>query len=123
MAYIGNKGDCMKPKFINTIWKLCTYDVWGNAKDGYDVNDVYGRGNVSLRLRVETANLGTLQEFDYASPSDYQIKQIFGFRGRIDMDGDDTTIYVNRLRDGYPLGELHLVSHSGLSPIHWERIN
>lgn len=30
---------------------------------------------------------------------------------------DDITIYVNRERDGYPIGELQCVSHSALSPI------
>ena len=24
---------------IETIWELWNYDVWGNAKDGFEVND------------------------------------------------------------------------------------
>lgn len=26
---------------IKTTWELRTYDVWGNAKDGYEVNDSF----------------------------------------------------------------------------------
>lgn len=34
---------------LKTTWKLRTYDVWGNAKDGYEVNDVYPAGTVRMR--------------------------------------------------------------------------
>jgi hypothetical protein len=112
----------MRAKTLRTIWKLRTYDVWGNAHDGWDVNDVYSQGTVSLRLRVEVANNGTLQEFAWAAPTDRQLQRAFGVRCALDTDGDDCVIYVNRSRDGYPLGELDLVSHRALSPIDWERL-
>lgn len=104
-------------KCINTVWTLRTYDVWGNAKHGYEVNETYDAGEILLRLPVETANDGTPQAFQWASPSDAQIKRAFGVRCRIDTDGDDTTIYVNRERDGYPIGEMHCESHESLSPV------
>ncbi len=36
---------------------------------------------------------------------------------RIDTDGDDLTIYVERERDGYPIGEMRCISHASLSPV------
>jgi hypothetical protein len=102
---------------IKTIWNMRTYDVWGNAKDGYDVNDSYSHGNVTLYLTPETHNVGTPQEFTSAYPSDKQLRSVFGVRCQIECDGDDQTIYVKRARDWYPIGELSLESHASLSPI------
>jgi hypothetical protein len=102
---------------ILTVWEMATYDVWGNAKDGYEVNDVYRHGEVEMRIPQTRYNVGTPQEFLGAYPTDRQLKSIFGTRCRIDTDGDDLNITVTRQRDGYPLGELHCMSHSSLSPI------
>src|SRR5690349_6370035 len=108
----------MKANKIKTEWELATYDVWGNARDGYDVNDVYRRGSVTLMLEPKTYNVGTPQQFDSATPSDRQIRRVFGLgRIQLDIDGDDLTIYIRRMRDDYPIGELHCVSHESLSPI------
>lgn len=104
-------------KTLLTTWEVSTYDVWGNAKDGYDVNDRYRQGDVTLRLRPVAYNIGTEHEFTSAYPSDYQIQKAFGVSCKIDTDGDDTTIYVNRASDSYPIGELHCISHASLSPI------
>jgi hypothetical protein len=109
-----------KPATIATQWTIATYDVWGNARDGYEVNDVYPRRTpIPLELTVETFNPGTPNEFKAASPTDKQIRQVFGLANalRLDTDGDDLTIYVNRERDGYPIGEIHCTSHESLSPI------
>lgn len=102
---------------IETTWELRTYDVWGNARDGYEVNDTYSEGEVTLRTPVTIYNVGTPREFRGAYPTDGQIKRVFGVNCRIETDGDDLTIYVNRSRDSYPIGEMHCVSHVSLSPI------
>jgi hypothetical protein len=114
----------MAPKFqtkpagsILTLWKMKTYDVWGNAKDGYDVNDVYSHGNIELRIPQTRYNVGTSAEFVGAYPGERQLKQVFGFRGRIEVDGDDLEVRVDRARDGYPMGELSCLSHESLSPV------
>lgn len=109
----------MKTQTIKTTWEIATYDVWGNEKDGYEVNDVYRRGEVELELEPQTANAGTPQEFVHASPTDKQIREALGIKPRvqIDTDGDDLTIYVNHKSTGYPFGELHCTSHKSLSPI------
>lgn len=106
------------PKFIDTTWEIRSYDVWGNARDGYDVNDSFNDGEVTIRLRVKVNNPGTPHEFISAYPSDSQIRRAMGLRRfKIDTDGDDMTIYVNRSRDGYLCGEMHCTSHESLSPI------
>ncbi len=33
-----------KRKTVDTTWQIVTYDVWGNSKDGYDVNNAFSRG-------------------------------------------------------------------------------
>ena len=107
---------------INTTWECWTYDVWGNAKDGYDVNDrsCFER-NAHLTLKVVVNNAGTEQEFKSAYPSDGQIRTLFGIgRTQIETDGDDMYISINRARDGYPIGEMHCTSHASLSPIRIE---
>jgi len=43
---------------IKTVWAIRTYDVWGNAKDGYEVNDVYSAGTVELRIPQTRHNIG-----------------------------------------------------------------
>lgn len=163
---------------ILTRWSLRTYDVWGNAKDGYEVNDTYSAGEVELRIPQTRYNIGVSwyvcrnpecpgnnpcghnppcqfgahrqekhgvipvtthntetgdmrqrcpecwqdvkeesQEFVSAYPTARQIKKAFGITCRIDTDGDDLTVYVNRQRDGYPIGEMHCESHVSLSPV------
>lgn len=107
----------MSGKTIETVWEITTYDVWGNADDGFEVNDVYRHGNTEIACKVEVNNQGTPQEFKSACPTDSQIREVFGINCRIDTDGDDMVIYINRARDSYPIGELRCISHKSLSPI------
>lgn len=102
---------------IKTRWAKRTYDVWGNKKDGYEVNDSFSCGEVEIACKVNTWNKGTKNEFVTCYPSDYALQQIFGTRANIETTGDDIHVYVLRASDSYPLGELHCVSHESLSPI------
>jgi hypothetical protein len=104
-------------KRIKTTWEMRTYDVWGNAQDGWEVNDSYSHGEVTLWATVETHNVGTPHEFTSASLSDWTVRRAFGLGARIDTDGDDVNYYVTIRRNGYPYGELHCTSHTSLSPI------
>lgn len=106
-----------KRKTVDTTWQVVTYDVWGNSRDGYYVNDAFSLGEISIRCKLQIFNKGTEREFVSCGPSDYQIKKVFGINCRIDTDGDDMVIYVNRSRDSYPIGELRCISHKSLSPI------
>jgi len=102
---------------IPTTWRISTYDVWGNAKDGWDINNVYQGEKVELHARRTRYNVGTPHEFAAASLSDRQIKRVFGVTCRIATDGDDLHYEVERERDGYPIGRLECVSHESLSPV------
>lgn len=102
---------------IKTTWELRTYDVWGNARDGYEVNDSYNAGEIELRIPQTRHNVGTPSEFLSAYPSDRQIKRTFGVNCRIATYGDDVHIEVERERDGYPIGRMKCVSHESLSPV------
>ena len=106
-----------KKRYLTTTWQPATYDVWGNARDGWDINNVFRGPVITLRCHIQTFNPGTDYAFDSASPSAAQIRRIFGLgRTPWDADGDDTCIYVERARDGYPVGELICTSHESLSP-------
>lgn len=106
---------------ILTTWQVCTYDVWGNAEDGYDVNDVYKQGEVELDIPINKYNEGTEHEFEAAAPTDDQIKDVFEVGGfEIQTDGDDTMIWATLEPTGYPLGHLECTSHVSLSPIRKE---
>ena len=108
----------MKKKTVETVWQVWSYDVWGNAKEGYDVNDRSCMAReYPLTLEVTVHNAGTEREFKAAYPSPKQIREAFGVLCRIETSGDDTAIYVNRVRDGYPIGEMLCDSHESLSPI------
>jgi hypothetical protein len=105
-------------KTVKTTWELWDYEVWGNNKDGYDANDRFCfNREYEINLKIEDNNPNTPQQFYSAYPSDYQIKKAFGIGCRISLEGDDTTIYVNREYDDYPIGEMFLTSHKSLSPI------
>lgn len=111
-------GRTTRRRYLETVWEVWTYDVWGNARDGWDVNDRSCQDReYHIRIPIETCNPGTPAEFDCASPTDRQIRAIFGIRCRFETDGDDTSIDVTRARDGYPIGELICRSHPSLSPI------
>lgn len=108
----------MSDKTVKTVWELWNYDVWGNADDGYQVNDRNCfDSEYPISLKTVLNNAGTEREFVSAYPSDYQIKKAFGVSCKIDLDGDDTTTYVNRASDGYPIGEMFCQSHKSLSPV------
>jgi hypothetical protein len=108
----------MKPrKTIETVWNVRTYDVWGNRKDGYEVNDIHSCGTVTINCKIQTHNAGSCGDFKCATPSDYQLQTIFGVRCALNTDGDDTHIYVDRAADSYPIGELECESHDSLAPI------
>ncbi len=112
------KPNVIEAETITTTWDLRTYDVWGNAKEGFEVNDCWSAGSVELELEVKVYNQGKPGEFKSADPSDAQIRKAFGLTNiQIETEGDDLCIYVSRASNGYPLGEMRCTSHQSLSPI------
>ena len=108
----------MTTRRIETTWECWMYDVWGNARDGYTVNDrsCFARA-AELHLAVELCNPNTPHEFESAYPTHTQIRLLFGLTCRFTTDGDDCVIYITRLSDEYPIGEMFCTSHESLSPI------
>ncbi len=96
------------PKSQKQTYELITYDVWGNARDGFEVNDNFSQGNVSLTVKAQVFNPGTKQEFIVFIPTDLQLNRLLGIRGGI-WDGDKGTWYCDNKRNGKPICELRRV--------------
>ena len=109
----------MNKKTVKTVWELKNYDVWGNREDGYEVNQSFTMDNhYEINLKIENNNPDNPNiQFFSAYPSDYQIKKAFGVSCKLDLTGDDLTVYVNRESDSYPIGEMFCLSHESLSPV------
>jgi hypothetical protein len=109
-----------KPRTERTVWEVRShFDVWGNAREGYEVNDstVLHREYV-IDCPIEVYNEGTDRAFESATPTDRQIREALDLRRfQLETSGDDLTIEVERKRDAYPCGSLHCTSHHSLSPI------
>lgn len=102
-------------KIQKQVWDLWGYDVWGNADDGYDVND---RSCLNREIEVIVQeiiyNQGTIQESSNFDPTNEQFHEMISMYFSIklsdlEFDGDDMVCYIN-LQDGYPLCELHKIS-------------
>jgi len=106
-------------KTLETRWEIWTYDVLGNEADGYQVNDRHCQHReYPIDCTVETCNAGREGEFETAYPGDADIRAALDIRDgvELELDGDDLSIYVSD-DGGYPIGEMHCVSHKSLSPI------
>jgi hypothetical protein len=83
---------------MKRIYEVITYDVWGNAKDGFEVNQAFLSGT-KVKLDPDM--------------TDSQINRslarqgIKGVKG-VEWDGDDFTLYATLKRNGRPQGELRL---------------
>jgi predicted NAD/FAD-dependent oxidoreductase len=80
-------------------WRVWTYDVWGNAEDGYEVNDRTDQGYLDLP----------------DNPTDEQIVKALINHGvlnnnvkvsDVEIGGDDMSITVDAADDSYPLAGL-----------------
>ena len=101
----------------NNSYELWFYDVWGNKKDGFTVNDRYC---VSRDFIIPTMpkiyNRGKPGQFTDFVPSDKEILRYLVIAGElkpsalwadIGIDGDGENIYLTE-DNGYPLCELLL---------------
>lgn len=78
-------------------WNVVTYDVWGNADEGFEVNDSHGAGHIELEDEEHFDDQVLLEKLSEA-----------GFlQGRelddLSFDGDDTAVYINDAHTGEPL--------------------
>lgn len=78
-----------------------TYDVWGNAKDGYNVNDVYPR-SATIELADDAEDADIIRALKNAG-----ILRSKARYSSFDIDGETGyTLYVNYSPTSYPLCEL-----------------
>jgi hypothetical protein len=101
-----------------------TYDVLGNARDGFEVNDSFSQGEIRIPA-VEfvhnlPAEMQTEESFNHQYDNwkqnvflsivleDKAIKKAVGASCRIDVSGDDRIYYINRESNGKPLCEIHI---------------
>ena len=80
-------------------WRFWSYDVWGNAREGFEVNDRFEIDKVYIddSITENKKKLATL------------VRKIYGLKKiQLSFDGDDRTIFIEAMRDGYPIGEMEL---------------
>lgn len=79
-----------------------TYDVWGNARDGFEVNDKF-RGSAIVSLTPEATD-GDIMAALRAAGIIPRGSRATSYS--IEWDGGDNPVYISRRKDGKPLGEL-----------------
>ena len=79
---------------MKRTYEVITYDVWGNAKDGFQVNDVFRTGRTI--------------ELD-ENASDYAINRTLGVRGVAWTGVPEFTLYGELKRNGRPALELQAI--------------
>ncbi|MBT9176525.1 MAG: hypothetical protein DDT20_00844 [Firmicutes bacterium] len=95
----------MNPKQKTRTYALWTYDVWGNARDGFNVNDRYLQGEVLIICKRKVFNANTPMEFTTYEPTDRQLSRVAGFAG-VSWEGQEGDYTAELTRNGYPVGEL-----------------
>ena len=95
-------------------YRICTYDVWWNARDGWEVNNVYrSETTIAIRCKRKTFNAGTDHQFFAWHPTDRQINRALSEKGlRWESDGAEGTLYAETA-SGKPFGELEYVGTLG----------
>lgn len=92
-------------KFKARRFHLWTYDVWGNAREGFDVNNRCSHGDVRIRCKRQVFNAGTPHEFETFDPTDRQLSRASGSIG-VQWEGSDGCYYAKLSRNGRPVGKL-----------------
>lgn len=80
-------------------WRWCSYDVWGNKKDGFEVNQVFYTDeyvNIPNVVKSDKALITYLKNQGFIKSS--------AKRNLIELDGHEDIIYFSY--NGKPEGEL-----------------
>ena len=80
-------------------WRVFSLDVWGNANDGYEVNDRSGVGTIQLPEEFTDAQL-------IRALKDAGIVRKTIRMSQVAIDGDDTWISIDDAKDGMPVFQL-----------------
>ena len=95
-------------------WRLYTYDVWGNAEEGYEVNDVY-RTSDTLELPTDDPTGTPLgpNELCAFMRNAWLNARVVGPAHLLDIDlSQDDVIYINDAKTAKPLAELRREAQS-----------
>ena len=85
-------------------FRVYILDVWGNPKDGFEVNDRSGCGTIDLPDNYSDQDLiQALLDADILASFSGTIKEKF------EIDGDDTWLSIDSKKDMRPLLQLELV--------------
>ena len=92
---------------INKYKVVDYFDVWGNAEDGWEVNDVciyYDTDETCLRISEETTDeeiIDFLIQIGYLKPE---------AKGQVYLEScDNEVIQIIQTKDDYPLGRLEMI--------------
>ncbi len=102
------------PKYKTRRYSITTYDVWGNSRDGWEVNDCFRSDRtIDVRCKRESFNVGTPHEFHTWHPTDRQLNRAIGERGLSwESNGAEGTLYAETA-SGKPACELEYVGTVG----------
>lgn len=111
-------------RYERTLWEVRTYEVSGDAEDGWQVDDTYTvDSELELTLPIAISPMGAPWDpeknvYRRAELPMHHIREALDCRGLpIDVAGDSVHVYVTRRKDGYPIGELLCLSHDSLDPL------
>ncbi len=97
-------------KTMTKRYQLRTYDVLGNSKDGFEVNDTCLTSTIiEIVCKVEVFNGGTEREFVTYEPTDIQLARALGCKG-MEFEWSEGSYYINRKSNGRPEGEIELLA-------------
>jgi len=92
----------MKLKNTDRVYQWLSYDTWGNARDGYEVNDIRSCGTfivISAAAPDKAVNRAIMRAIFERGPG----------RPRVSIDWlDETMIELEYKRNGYPIGRFQL---------------
>lgn len=89
-------------------YKIISYDVWGNPKDGFEVNDNYDTG-ITLELLENSSDYTVISELKKAGFLKKTAKNT-----KFEVDGDFShSLYIDHVtqrRGSYPFCELRAMT-------------
>ena len=115
-------------KYIRVRYQVLSLDVWGNARDGFEINAVYRtRDEVECTAVLKRYNEGRPGEFYQYEPLDKYMVRALKEAGllrkgthvsSLAIDGEnDATLYIEDARTGEPLWHLECLEPQQLASV------
>ena len=82
-----------------STWRVFSLDVWGNPRDGFEVNDRSGIGSIQLNDDATDAQI-------VRALKDAGIMRKTVRMNQLRIDGDDMLIFIDQARDARPVFQL-----------------